>query len=151
RQVSLGSGHGWLSYCVRKVISTFVNHAGQRHSDLTHPASSGKEGVGRSPTGDRETGKKLRWESGQTRFEWASRSGHSWAERDVVDMNSASGSTIRLQTWLDRLQNGDDKARQELVEHYYQRFLTLVRMRLPPGDRLRKQENSQDVLHDAFY
>lgn len=66
-------------------------------------------------------------------------------------MSSVSGSTIRLQTWFDRLQAGDDKARQELIEHYYQRFLTIVRQRLPQGDRLRKQENSQEILHDAFH
>lgn len=65
-------------------------------------------------------------------------------------MSSPSPSTVRLQNWYDRIQSGDTDARNELIEFYYDRFLTFIRRVLGNRDRLRNKEESTELLHEAF-
>jgi ECF sigma factor len=65
-------------------------------------------------------------------------------------MELPSPSTLRLQNWFDRIQAGDTDARNELIEHYYPRFLKIVRSIVGPQDRLRTKEGSVELLQEAF-
>jgi RNA polymerase sigma factor (sigma-70 family) len=65
-------------------------------------------------------------------------------------MRQPASSTVRLQKWFVGIKAGEKKARDKLIEHYYERFLAFVRKLVPADDRLRSKENSLDLLHEAF-
>jgi RNA polymerase sigma factor (sigma-70 family) len=65
-------------------------------------------------------------------------------------MITVSSSTLRLQHWHDRIQAGDEAAGNELIDHYYQRFLAMVRTIVGRHDRLRTKEETAELLHEAF-
>ncbi|HVK11119.1 MAG TPA: hypothetical protein VM597_20285, partial [Gemmataceae bacterium] len=60
-----------------------------------------------------------------------------------------SNHTTTLRYWLARHAAGDAGATDELLRHSERRFLEIIRARLPNWDRLRRFEDSQDILTQA--
>jgi RNA polymerase sigma-70 factor (ECF subfamily) len=65
-------------------------------------------------------------------------------------MSDPGSTTIQLQHWLDRLRQGDLAARNELLEHACGRLRKLTRRMLRGFPRLRRWEQTDDVLHNAM-
>jgi RNA polymerase sigma-70 factor (ECF subfamily) len=63
---------------------------------------------------------------------------------------SENSTTLVLQAALDRLRSGDLSARDELIAHGCNRFLTLTRKMLHRYPRLRNWEESGDVAQNAL-
>jgi RNA polymerase sigma-70 factor (ECF subfamily) len=55
----------------------------------------------------------------------------------------------RLQMWLDRLQAGDETARDELITHSCERLRSLARKMMRKYQRLHRWEESDDIFQDA--
>src|SRR5262245_39998566 len=65
-------------------------------------------------------------------------------------MTEADGNTAELQRWLDRLQQGDDaQARDQLLTRASARLEDLARRMLRHYPRLRRWEQTGDVLQNA--
>jgi len=59
-------------------------------------------------------------------------------------------NTARLSGWIERLQAGDESARGELIQHTYERLKKLTRKKLKGYSRLRRWDDTSDVLHNAL-
>src|SRR5437773_551380 len=59
-------------------------------------------------------------------------------------------STVRLQRCLDRLQAGDESARRELLAGSCDRLLTLTRAMLRDYRRVKRWEETDDVVQNAI-
>jgi RNA polymerase sigma-70 factor (ECF subfamily) len=57
--------------------------------------------------------------------------------------------TIQIQGWIDRLQSGDDSARTELLNCACARMLRLTRKMLRDFPRVKRWEQTDDVLQNA--
>lgn len=64
-------------------------------------------------------------------------------------MHDNSQSTAQLQRWIDRLREGDEHARDELLNHASTRLLTLTRRMFKDFRRLNRWEQSEDVCQNA--
>jgi RNA polymerase sigma-70 factor (ECF subfamily) len=60
-----------------------------------------------------------------------------------------SGHTLTIQGWVDRLQAGDESARQELLRCACERLTRLTRKMLKGYPRVRRWEQTDDVLQNA--
>ena len=60
-----------------------------------------------------------------------------------------AGETIQVQSWLDRLHAGDEAARKELVNCACERLTRLTRKMLHGYPRLKRWEETDDVLQGA--
>jgi RNA polymerase sigma factor (sigma-70 family) len=67
----------------------------------------------------------------------------------LVSMSTSSQTTTLLQNWIDRIQAGDDSARDELLVHFERRFRTLGRRKLHGSPGVHRWEQTDDVLQDA--
>jgi RNA polymerase sigma factor (sigma-70 family) len=65
-------------------------------------------------------------------------------------MEEIQGHTAILGQWLERLQQGDDAARNEVIHHAGQRLEVLTRRMLRHYPRLRRWEQTDDVLQNAL-
>src|SRR6476661_7110126 len=65
-------------------------------------------------------------------------------------MSEPGSTTIQLQRCLDRLRQGDLVARNELLNHACERLRKLTRRMLRGFVRLRRWEQTDDVLHNAM-
>jgi RNA polymerase sigma-70 factor (ECF subfamily) len=65
-------------------------------------------------------------------------------------MTSASRSAVRLQDCLERLQTGDETARDELLQHTHERLQRLTRKMLKGFPRVRRWAETDDVLQNAL-
>jgi RNA polymerase sigma factor (sigma-70 family) len=63
-------------------------------------------------------------------------------------MTTYSQQTLLIQGWLDRLQAGDESARQELIRCAGQRLERLTRKMLRSWDRVRRWEETADVMQN---
>src|SRR5262245_45754453 len=59
-------------------------------------------------------------------------------------------TTIFLQAQLDRLRDGDDSAREALLEHSVERFRLLARKMFRKDDQLRRFDETDDVLQKTL-
>jgi RNA polymerase sigma-70 factor (ECF subfamily) len=64
-------------------------------------------------------------------------------------MANASDQSVRVQGWLDRLQAGDESARNELLNCACERLTRLTRKMLKGYPRLKRWEQTDDVLQNA--
>jgi len=64
-------------------------------------------------------------------------------------MPEAASTTVRIQTCIDRLRDGDLTARDELIGHACQRMERLTRKMLRDYPRVRRWEETGDVLQNA--
>jgi len=62
----------------------------------------------------------------------------------------ADSNTTQIQRWLDLLQTGDEAARDALVRHSCDRLTRLTRKMLRGYPRLRRWEETDDVLQNAL-
>jgi RNA polymerase sigma factor (sigma-70 family) len=65
-------------------------------------------------------------------------------------MAEDSEPTMQLSGWIERWQAGDEGARDRLIEHAYQRLRRLTRKMLKGYPRLRRWDETDDVLHNAL-
>jgi RNA polymerase sigma factor (sigma-70 family) len=65
-------------------------------------------------------------------------------------MGEASRQIEPFQTWIDRLQTGDPEARDELLRHASERLRRLTRKMLKGFARLKRWEQTDDVLQNAL-
>jgi RNA polymerase sigma factor (sigma-70 family) len=65
-------------------------------------------------------------------------------------MLTTSNQTVEIQGWLDRLQAGDEAARKELIQCTCARLERLTRKMLREWDRVRRWEQTGDVLQNAL-
>jgi RNA polymerase sigma-70 factor (ECF subfamily) len=65
-------------------------------------------------------------------------------------MEEVQGHTAVLGQWLERLKQGDDAARNEVIHHAGQRLEVLTRRMLRHYPRLRRWEQTDDVLQNAL-
>ena len=65
-------------------------------------------------------------------------------------MEEAQGHTAVLGQWLERLKQGDNAARNEVIQHACQRLEVLTRRMLRHYPRLRRWEQTDDVLQNAL-
>lgn len=65
-------------------------------------------------------------------------------------METADGVGGQLQAWFDRLQTGDESARNELIEYNCERLRLLAAKMMRPYRRLRRWEHADDVFQDAM-
>ena len=66
-------------------------------------------------------------------------------------MASASGNhTIQVQGWLDRLRDGDEAARESLLQYSCERLRRLTRKMLRRFERVHRWEQTDDVLQSAM-
>jgi RNA polymerase sigma factor (sigma-70 family) len=65
-------------------------------------------------------------------------------------MAEVNGHTTILGQWLERLRQGDESARQEIIAHTCQRLETLASRMLRHYPRLRRWEQTGDVLQNAL-
>jgi RNA polymerase sigma-70 factor (ECF subfamily) len=63
-------------------------------------------------------------------------------------MTSTNQSTI--EGWLDRLRDGDDRARQELLHYAWERLTRLTRNMLRGFSRVKRWEQTDDVVQNAL-
>jgi RNA polymerase sigma-70 factor (ECF subfamily) len=68
---------------------------------------------------------------------------------EVPTMTESAGHTAQLQGLLERLQAGDERARGELLGHAAERLRHLSRKMLRRFPRLRRWEQTDDVLQNA--
>src|SRR5947209_16707843 len=64
-------------------------------------------------------------------------------------MPEAANTTVRIQHCIDRLRGGDLKARDELIGHACERMERLTRKMLRDYPRVRRWEETGDVLQNA--
>ena len=64
-------------------------------------------------------------------------------------MGEVNGHTAVLGRWLERLRDGDEAARSEVINHAAQRLEALTRSMLRHYPRLRRWEQTGDVLQNA--
>ena len=64
-------------------------------------------------------------------------------------MGEVNGHTAVLGRWLERLRDGDEAARSEVINHACQRLEALTRRMLRHYPRLRRWEQTGDVLQNA--
>jgi RNA polymerase sigma-70 factor (ECF subfamily) len=64
-------------------------------------------------------------------------------------MGEVNGHTAILGRWLERLRDGDEAARSEVINHVCQRLEALTRRMLRHYPRLRRWEQTGDVLQNA--
>jgi RNA polymerase sigma-70 factor (ECF subfamily) len=64
-------------------------------------------------------------------------------------MANASDQSVRVQGWLDRLRAGDESARNELLNCACERLTRLTRKMLKGYPRLKRWEQTDDVLQNA--
>jgi RNA polymerase sigma-70 factor (ECF subfamily) len=64
-------------------------------------------------------------------------------------MGEDNGHTAVLERWLERLRKGDEAARSEVINHACQRLEALTRRMLRNYSRLRRWEQTGDVLQNA--
>jgi RNA polymerase sigma-70 factor (ECF subfamily) len=64
-------------------------------------------------------------------------------------MANASNNSVQVQGWLDRLQAGDESARTELLNCACERLTRLTRKMLKGYPRLKRWEQTDDVLQNA--
>ena len=62
----------------------------------------------------------------------------------------AEGNTTQIRQCLDLLQVGDEKARDALIQHSCERLMRLTRKMLKGYPRLRRWEQTDDVLQNAL-
>ena len=65
-------------------------------------------------------------------------------------MGPAQGHTAQLQSWLDRLRRGDESARDEIINHSCERLRELTSKMLRGYPKLRRWEQTDDVLQNAL-
>jgi RNA polymerase sigma-70 factor (ECF subfamily) len=65
-------------------------------------------------------------------------------------MAATSDQAANLQAWIDRLQSGDQAARDELLAHACERLRRLTRKMLRGFDGVRRWEQTDDVLQNAL-
>ena len=65
-------------------------------------------------------------------------------------MDEVNGHTAVLGKWLERLRDGDEAARDEVINHACQRLEALTRRMLRHYPRLRRWEQTGDVLQNAI-
>lgn len=65
-------------------------------------------------------------------------------------MDEASQNSRQLQTWIDRLQAGDPKARDELIRQACERLRRLTRKMLKGFARVKRWEETDDVFQNAM-
>jgi RNA polymerase sigma factor (sigma-70 family) len=85
-------------------------------------------------------------ESRNTRYYFNERSGALWE----IGVSDPSSVTRILQGLLERLRNGDENARDELIEHACGRLVVLTRKMLGRFSRLRAWEETGDVAQNAI-
>jgi len=61
------------------------------------------------------------------------------------------GNTTELQSWLDRMEAGDESAREELIRHSCERLRRLTRKMLKRFPKLRRWEQTDDVLQNSLF
>ncbi len=64
-------------------------------------------------------------------------------------MDEPAGHTARLQHWLDRMHQGDDRAGEHLIRHAEERLRRLTHKMLRNFPALRRWEQTDDVLQNA--
>jgi RNA polymerase sigma-70 factor (ECF subfamily) len=64
-------------------------------------------------------------------------------------MANASSQTVQVQGWLDRLKAGDESARKELLNCACERLTRLTRKMLKSYPRLKRWEETDDVMQNA--
>ena len=64
-------------------------------------------------------------------------------------MGEVNGHTAVLGRWLERLRDGDEAARSEVINHACQRLEALTRRMLRHYPRLRRWEQTGDVFQNA--
>jgi RNA polymerase sigma factor (sigma-70 family) len=64
-------------------------------------------------------------------------------------MANPANQTVQIQGWLDRLQAGDESARKELLTCACERLTRLTRKMLKGYPRLKRWEQTEDVLQNA--
>jgi RNA polymerase sigma-70 factor (ECF subfamily) len=64
-------------------------------------------------------------------------------------MADASNQTVQIQGWLDRLRAGDESARKELLNCACERLTRLTRKMLKGYPRLKRWEQTDDVMQNA--
>jgi RNA polymerase sigma-70 factor (ECF subfamily) len=64
-------------------------------------------------------------------------------------MARAGNQTVQIQAWIDRLQAGDESARKELLNCACERLTRLTRKMLKDYPRLKRWEQTGDVLQNA--
>lgn len=64
-------------------------------------------------------------------------------------MADAGSLTVQIQNWIDRLQGGDESARKELINCACERLTRLTRKMLRNYPRLKRWEQTDDVLQNA--
>jgi DNA-directed RNA polymerase specialized sigma24 family protein len=65
-------------------------------------------------------------------------------------MPKNTGSDTQIQTWLDRLIEGNEAAREELIRHASVRLRALARRMLRENPRVRRWEETDDVFQRAL-
>jgi RNA polymerase sigma-70 factor (ECF subfamily) len=65
-------------------------------------------------------------------------------------MDEAADPTVRIQTWLDRMQAGDSAARDELLGYACDRLRRLARKMLKGFGRVKRWEETDDVFQNAL-
>ena len=61
-----------------------------------------------------------------------------------------AGSTTQLQSWIELIRAGDTQAREQIIEHSCERLRRLTRKMLRQFARLRRWEETDDVLQHAL-
>jgi RNA polymerase sigma-70 factor (ECF subfamily) len=64
-------------------------------------------------------------------------------------MPTSTNQTMEIQRWLDRLQEGDESARQELIACACERLERLTRKMLRGWERVHRWEQTDDVMQNA--
>lgn len=64
-------------------------------------------------------------------------------------MTQPSSQTLRIQGWIDRLQQGDESARDELLNSACERLTRLTRKMLKGYPRVKRWEETGDVMQNA--
>lgn len=61
-----------------------------------------------------------------------------------------AGNTTQLQSWVDLIRAGDTQARDQIIEHSCERLRRLTRKMLKQFSRLRRWEETDDVLQHSL-
>jgi RNA polymerase sigma-70 factor (ECF subfamily) len=64
-------------------------------------------------------------------------------------MSDLSSQSVQIQTWIDRLRAGDETARRELLNSACERLTRLTRKMLKSYQRVKRWEQTDDVLQNA--
>src|SRR5262249_60851175 len=65
-------------------------------------------------------------------------------------MTRSSNQTVQIQKWIDRLQAGDEAARKELLNCACERLTRLTRKMLKGFPRVKRWEQTDDVMQNAL-